>query len=88
MFFVGLDLGQRQDYTAVSVVERIDPQPSGHPQGPLRGGAFDLVDESEPWTLIVRHLERMDLGTPYTRVAEEFARSSCIRLSTAIADWS
>ena len=70
MFFVGLDLGQRQDYTAVSVVERIEPQPPGNPHGPLRGGAFDLLADPEPWSLIVRHLERMDLGTPYTRVAE------------------
>jgi hypothetical protein len=70
MFFVGLDLGQRQDFTAISVVERIEPQPSANPHGPLRGGAFDLVDAPAPWSLIVRHLERMDLGTPYTRVAE------------------
>lgn len=70
MYFVGLDLGQRQDYTAVSVVERIEPQAQGNPHGPLRGGAFDLVDDPTHWTLIVRHLERMDLGTPYTCVAE------------------
>jgi hypothetical protein len=49
MYFVGLDLGQRQDFTAIAVVER---------------------DERE-WLrapLLLRHLERMPLGTPYTKV--------------------
>jgi hypothetical protein len=45
MFFLGLDLGQRLDFTAVAVVERMGPR-----------------------RLVVRHLERMALGTPYTRV--------------------
>jgi hypothetical protein len=47
MFFVGLDLGQRLDFTAVAVVERVGPK-----------------------RLVVRHLERMALGTPYTKVVE------------------
>jgi hypothetical protein len=44
--FTGVDLGQRQDFTAVAVVE----------QG-----------ETE---LVLRHLARMPLGTPYTNVVE------------------
>ncbi len=68
MFFVGLDLGQRQDFTAIAVVERIDPQ-SLRP-GPFRGGAFGLTTPTPPWSLIIRHLERLPLGTPYTTVAE------------------
>ena len=49
-YFVGLDLGQRQDFTAVAVVERRE----------AAGAAAEA--------LLVRHLERMPLGTPYTKV--------------------
>jgi hypothetical protein len=45
-FYVGLDLGQRRDHTAIAVVERRDGR------------------------LMVRHLERVALGTPYRRVVE------------------
>jgi len=49
MYFAGLDLGQRQDFTAIAVVER----------------------DERAWMrapLLLRHLERMPLGTPYTKV--------------------
>ena len=72
MFFVGVDLGQRQDYTAICVAERVEGGIS--PRDPanrgLRGGVFDFLEPEKPWTLVVRYLERMDLGTPYTRVAD------------------
>ena len=55
MFFVGLDLGQRKDFTAVAVVER----EMGRPHIAVARA-----------TLLVRHLERMALGTAYTRVVE------------------
>jgi hypothetical protein len=55
MLFVGLDLGQRKDFTAVAVVER--------KMGRLHNAA------ARP-TLLVRHLERVALGTAYTRVVE------------------
>jgi phage FluMu gp28-like protein len=42
-FYVGVDLGQRQDYTAIAVVERGE-------------------------SLMVRHVERVALGTPYPMV--------------------
>ena len=45
MYFIGVDLGQRQDFTAVAVVEKAA-------MGPM----------------LVRHLERMALGMPYTKV--------------------
>src|SRR5215471_13910271 len=48
-FFIGLDLGQRQDFTAVAVVEKDDRTWIKAP-------------------LLLRHLERMPLGTPYTKV--------------------
>jgi hypothetical protein len=44
MFYVGLDLGQRRDHSAIAVVEKVLPR------------------------LLVRHLERVPLGTSYTAV--------------------
>jgi hypothetical protein len=55
MFYVGLDLGQRQDFSALAVVEREEQK-------------FDWMPA--PRELSVRHLERMELGTPYPRVVE------------------
>ena len=46
MIYIGLDLGQRQDFSALAVVQRQTPR------------------------LIVRHLERLRLGTPYTAVVD------------------
>jgi hypothetical protein len=55
MFYVGLDLGQRQDFSALAVVEREEQRLAWMPA---------------PRELSVRHLERMELGTPYPRVVE------------------
>jgi hypothetical protein len=54
MFYIGLDLGQRRDHSAIAVVEKIERR---QPYGP---SVFDR--------LLVRHLERVPLGTPYTAV--------------------
>jgi len=54
MFHIGLDLGQRRDHTAIAVVERVE-----------RPRAF-LAPEKEP--LMLRHVERVPLGTPYPEV--------------------
>jgi hypothetical protein len=56
MFHLGLDLGQRRDYSAIVVGEHV-PQRRAY-QGELFG-----------W-LAVRHVERAPLGTPYPRVVE------------------
>jgi hypothetical protein len=45
MFYIGLDLGQRRDHTAIAVIQKVVSQ-----------------------RLLVRHLERVPLGTPYTAV--------------------
>jgi len=55
MFYVGLDLGQRQDFSALAVVEREERR-------------FEWMPA--PRELSVRHLERMELGTPYPRVVK------------------
>jgi hypothetical protein len=76
MFAIGVDLGQRRDYSAVAVVECV----------PGAAGAFDYVhwrrkeNAADEW--VVRHLERMPLGTPYTDVTArivEIARDPKLR---------
>ena len=54
MFYMGLDLGQRHDPTAIAVVERIELAQA------WQATAFH--------SLRVRHLERVPLGTPYPGV--------------------
>jgi hypothetical protein len=54
MFYIGLDLGKRQDPTAIAVVERIELAQA------WQATAFH--------SLRVRHLERVPLGTPYPGV--------------------
>lgn len=54
MIYVGLDLGQRQDHSAIAVVERMDRWVA------YQGPAFHSLE--------VRHLERMALGTAYPAV--------------------
>ena len=54
MFYVGLDLGQRLDHSAIVVVERRDVVKAFLP------ARFD--------SLLVRYVERVPLGTPYPRV--------------------
>jgi hypothetical protein len=62
-FSIGVDLGQRVDHSAVAIAERITPA----------APAFDPVTwsarQSESTGWVVRHLERIPLGTPYTAVA-------------------
>jgi hypothetical protein len=60
-FFVGLDLGQSRDFTAVAVAERVEEK-----------GAWDpaLFDWRKTPALHLRYLERMPLGTPYQEVVE------------------
>jgi hypothetical protein len=53
MFYIGLDLGQRQDYSAIAIVEKPDAR---------------LAWMTGQKTLMVRRAERMALGTPYPHV--------------------
>src|SRR5512139_3182887 len=58
-FCVGVDLGQKCDFTTIAIVER---RPGGVPH------------YLTPWTVpqtryLLRYLERVALGTPYPRVA-------------------
>jgi len=62
-FFVGLDLGQAQDYTAVGVVQRITEVSL----------CRDIREQCQPPVRKhhLRHLERFPLGTAYPDVVED-----------------
>jgi hypothetical protein len=59
-FFLGLDLGQTQDFTALAVLER--------PATAVRQA------DSAPPEYALRHLQRFPLGTPYTEIVPAVAR--------------
>jgi hypothetical protein len=68
-YFIGLDLAQSHDYTAITVLERLE-----------FAGEFDPVmyARRKETALRLRFLERVARGTPYTTVVErvrEVARS-------------
>lgn len=73
-YFIGVDLGQMADYTAVTVVQRLETRterPAVTPPSSFMGGSAynrqpDLVT---PTGYHLRHLERLPLGTSYTAVA-------------------
>jgi hypothetical protein len=61
-FSIGVDLGQRRDHSAIAVVEHI--------RHAARITPYSLYAPTpSPGEWIVRHLERLPLGTPYTAVA-------------------
>ena len=62
MFYIGLDLGQRQDPSALAVVERR--------MAPVGGIDRATFEQPRELRLDVRHVERIRLGTSYARVAE------------------
>ncbi len=60
-YFVGVDLGQSHDYSTMAVIERKELR------GEWDAGVWAWKKEV---ALRLRHVERMDLGTPYPRVVE------------------
>lgn len=56
MFYIGIDLGQRRDHTAVAVVERME--------------LYQAFQAPELHHLQVRYLERVPLGMSYPAVVE------------------
>jgi hypothetical protein len=63
MFYVGLDLGQRQDHSAIAVVEKRIPRLAFLPP--------------EGRELLVRKVERLPLGTPYPGVVARVRELMC-----------
>lgn len=57
-FYLGLDLGQASDFTALAIGEKIEPSPD-RPR--------------DEYTLRLVHLHRWPLGTSYVSMAEELA---------------
>ncbi len=55
-FYLGLDLGQSADYTALAVVHKVD--------------VYDSDTEGFREELRLRHLERLALRTPYPDIVE------------------
>jgi len=55
---IGVDIGQKRDPTAICVAEREDRE----------------IEGKQQVHFLIRHLERLPLGTPYPRVAERVAR--------------
>ena len=74
IYFVGLDLGQKQDPTAIAVVEWRE-----------YAGAWDAVafNHRMETSLSLRHLERIPLGTPYPEVVYQVG---CTMRSRQLAD--
>src|SRR5690348_1316268 len=64
-FFIGVDLGQAKDYTAIAIIERV-----------ARKGDFDHVYRVHEmhWDLQLRYLERVPLGVPYPDIAARVVR--------------
>ncbi len=60
-FFIGLDLGQKQDYTAIAIIETVDQ---------YVGMDWRTYERKNLSTVSVRHLERVRLGTSYLAVIE------------------
>ena len=60
-FFIGLDLGQKQDYTAIAIIETAS-QYTGLDWRSYEHKHLNYVN--------VRHLERIRLGTSYLAVVE------------------
>ncbi|MEO7033610.1 MAG: terminase family protein [Polyangiaceae bacterium] len=74
-FFVGVDLGQANDYTAIAVVERLNERAAPPPQTRF------IVDPAptsprglESQRYCVRHLERIELGTRYPVIVDRITR--------------
>ena len=80
-YFMGVDLGQKQDYTAIAVVERWEAA------GEVDRWSWERVREVRH---SLRHLERLALGTSYPEVVarvREVARSGALAgRCTVVAD--
>jgi len=92
MLYIGVDLGQKEDHTAIAIVERPD-LPRGYQareyQAALRMRAYRAQgDQARPAvSLLVRRVQRVALGTPYPRVVEivrEIARGQAFAGQCAV----
>jgi hypothetical protein len=68
-YFVGADIGQAQDYSAISMLEFVLRKRRN-----VQGGWEPREVEITRDVYHVRHLERLPLKTPYPEIAERLAR--------------
>ena len=68
-FFMGLDLGQAQDYTAIVIVERVRRVVSETKEAPIGSGSGSGSGQNEPLDEYhLRYCERLPRGTSYQDV--------------------
>lgn len=67
-YFIGLDLGQLSDYTALTVVKRVCAEEL-EPE-PWQGGVIGYRPHRVFKEYQLQHLKRFPLGTPYQKIAE------------------
>jgi hypothetical protein len=65
-FTVGVDVGQRNDWTAIAIIERVHNVPAWSPRDPPQ----NIGPQSPTAQLHVRALERIPLGTPYPAIVQ------------------
>jgi len=63
MFYIGVDLGQKHDYTAIAVLEKENARRINDPR------LYMALAPVAP-QLLLRRLERIPLGTPYPRIVD------------------
>jgi Terminase RNaseH-like domain len=74
--FVGLDLGQAQDYTALLALDQFRPAPVVQPEPVVRGDGQMRYSQQrarvvlQPAHYECRHIERFPLGTAYPQVVD------------------
>jgi len=71
---VGLDIGQSQDYTALTAVESVEREEAGTERGDLWGNLYADVPQDVTLVYALRHVQRFELGTPYPKIAELVAQ--------------
>jgi len=69
-FFVGLDLGQAQDFTAISVVQQVEVIVDEGPKPFIKKSYGQQASRIIARQYHARHLERVKLGTSYPEVVK------------------
>jgi hypothetical protein len=72
-YFVGLDLGQAADPTALAVVERRPVPPAPLTPEEAWGLPSPPACKPSPWTYRIPYLHRWELNTPYPQIVRDVA---------------
>ncbi len=89
MFTIGADLGQSQDYTALTVLETVVIDGNIPPLFTNPNKPFDKKPEPDHF-FALRHLERLSLGMPYpaqvSKIAELYTKVSMMGKTNMVID--